>query len=49
MSGYTRDPVILEPERHGFKGGLVKPFDSRKLHEILARVMNSSTASRTAP
>ena len=27
MSGYANDPVVLEPERHGFKGVLAKPFD----------------------
>ena len=49
MSGYALDPVILEPERHGFKGVLTKPFDMGKLQENLSRVMYSSTASKTAP
>jgi len=39
MSGYMHDPVILEPECHGFKGALAKPFDVGTLQEILSRVM----------
>jgi CheY-like chemotaxis protein len=39
MSGYAQDPVILEPERHGFNGGLAKPFTGDQLQEILARIM----------
>jgi two-component system cell cycle sensor histidine kinase/response regulator CckA len=39
MSGYAKDPVVMEPERYGFKGVLAKPFDKLKLHEILARVL----------
>jgi CheY-like chemotaxis protein len=42
VSGYVNDPVILEPERHGFKGTLAKPFAAEKLQEILSRVMGSS-------
>jgi len=49
MSGYALDPVILEPERHGFKGVLTKPFDFEKLCENLTLVMCSSTASEAAP
>ena len=39
MSGYSDDPVVLEPERHGFNGVLPKPFDSKDLREVLARVL----------
>jgi CheY-like chemotaxis protein len=49
MSGYVLDPVMLEPERHGFKGVLTKPFDTEKLHANLSRVMYGSTASKPAP
>jgi len=49
MSGRVHDPVILEPERHGFKGALAKPFDVGKLQEILSRVMGSSPGSQAAP
>ena len=42
MSGYTLDPVIQEPERHGFKCALAKPFDVGALREILSQVMGSS-------
>jgi PAS domain S-box-containing protein len=39
MSGYAKDPVVMEPERYGFKGVLAKPFDKLQLQEILARVL----------
>jgi hypothetical protein len=39
VSGFANDAVVLEPERHGLKGVLPKPFDMVKLQEILARVM----------
>ena len=44
MSGYVDSPVILEPQRHGFKGAMPKPFDVDTLQEILARVMGSKAA-----
>jgi two-component system cell cycle sensor histidine kinase/response regulator CckA len=39
MSGYANDPAVLEPERYGFKGVLVKPFDRDSLRKVLARVL----------
>jgi two-component system cell cycle sensor histidine kinase/response regulator CckA len=39
MSGYVDNPVILEPEGHGFKEAMEKPFDARKLEEVLSGVM----------
>ncbi len=49
MSGYAIDPVILEPERHGFKATLAKPFDLGKLQETLGRVMGRPAESPVAP
>jgi CheY-like chemotaxis protein len=49
LSGHTQNLVMLEPERHGFKGVLTKPFVNGKLREHLARVMYSSTAGKNAP
>ena len=49
MSGYTLDPVMLEPERHGFKGVLTKPFDIEKLRANLSLVIYSSIVSKPAP
>jgi two-component system cell cycle sensor histidine kinase/response regulator CckA len=49
MSGYAHEPVLVEFERHGFKGGLAKPFDSAALEEILARVMGSGPDHQTTP
>jgi two-component system, cell cycle sensor histidine kinase and response regulator CckA len=39
MSGYANAPLVLEPERHGFKGVLAKPFDIVQLREVLSRVL----------
>lgn len=39
MSGYSNDPVIVDPGRHGFKGVLVKPFVGIKLQEFVAKAM----------
>jgi two-component system, cell cycle sensor histidine kinase and response regulator CckA len=41
MSGYADDPVLLEPEKHGFRGILRKPFESDSLRKALARVMGA--------
>ena len=46
MSGYIDNPVMLEPERHGFKEAMEKPFDARKLQEILSRVMGGSPGTK---
>ena len=46
MSGYIDSPVILEPERHGFKAALEKPFDAGKLQEIISRVMDGPPGSK---
>jgi CheY-like chemotaxis protein len=40
MSGYANDPVLLEPERYGFRDVLVKPFDTASLRKALARVLD---------
>jgi signal transduction histidine kinase/CheY-like chemotaxis protein len=39
MSGYTDDPVLLQPAKYGFSGTLRKPFESDSLREALAGVM----------
>ena len=49
MSGHLLDPAMQEPERHGFKGVLTKPFEREKLQENLARVMDRSPTSEPAP
>ena len=49
MSGYANDPLVLEPKRYGFKGVLPKPFESRHLQELLARVMGSGPGHLAAP
>jgi signal transduction histidine kinase/ActR/RegA family two-component response regulator len=49
MSGYAQEPVLVDYERHGFKGGLAKPFEFIALGEILARVMGESQDHGTTP
>jgi two-component system, cell cycle sensor histidine kinase and response regulator CckA len=39
MSGYSDDPVILEPKRYGFKAVLSKPFCRDTLQTVLACVV----------
>ena len=46
MSGYVDNLVILEPERHGFKEAMEKPFDAGKLLETLSRVMGGSPGTK---
>jgi CheY-like chemotaxis protein len=41
ISGDATDPVVLEPERYGFKGVVAKPFDKLKLQEMLSRVLGT--------
>lgn len=41
MSGYARDPVLVEHKRHGFKGALSKPFEQSELAALLAQLQKS--------
>lgn len=41
MSGYSEDPVLLNPQKYGFKGGLEKSFDVELLTATLSRVLES--------
>ncbi|MCI0534386.1 MAG: ATP-binding protein [Verrucomicrobiales bacterium] len=38
MSGYADDPILLEPDRYGFRAALAKPFTLEQLREVLARL-----------
>jgi len=46
ISGYAQDPVMLEPERHGFKAAVAKPFDVRRLQEVIAEVLGQPSGGR---
>jgi signal transduction histidine kinase/CheY-like chemotaxis protein len=46
MSGYVDSPVIMEPERYGFKCAMPKPFDRETLREALSLVMASELGSK---
>lgn len=43
VSGYTDDPMVLDPDSYGFKGVLVKPFGTVRLREILSHVLEHGT------
>ena len=49
MSGHLHHPVMLEPERHGFKVALAKPFEFEALRELLSRVRGEPPASKPTP
>jgi len=38
-SGYSNDPVLAEFKKFGFKGAMVKPFDTEKLKKVINRVL----------
>jgi CheY-like chemotaxis protein len=40
MSGYADNPVVLDPQRHGFRGVLAKPFNSVELKKVIDRAMS---------
>jgi two-component system, cell cycle sensor histidine kinase and response regulator CckA len=39
-SGHSRDPILLEPEKYGFKGALSKPFRIEELAKAVARILS---------
>ncbi|MBW7997762.1 MAG: response regulator [Candidatus Glassbacteria bacterium] len=41
-SGYSNDPVMSEPEKHGFRGVVPKPYRIEKLREVLQSVLNET-------
>jgi CheY-like chemotaxis protein len=38
VSGYADDPIIVDPERHGFQGALAKPHGIAALRGVLTAV-----------
>ena len=44
MTGYSTDPVLLDPESHWFKGGLAKPFSHDQLQKMISRLMDHRSA-----
>ncbi len=40
MTRHADDPALLESARHGFRGILVKPFQSEELRQALGRVLS---------
>jgi signal transduction histidine kinase/ActR/RegA family two-component response regulator len=49
MSGNILDPVMLEPKKYGFKGSLTKPFEARKLRDLISKVLASSAETKAEP
>jgi len=44
-SGYSSDPVMADYESYGFCAMVVKPFDSRELASVVARVLAGTPAA----
>ncbi|MGB6064011.1 MAG: response regulator [Desulfomonilaceae bacterium] len=44
-SGYSDDPVMAEPEKHGFIGVVAKPYDAHLLGEVIHRVITDTNRS----
>ena len=42
MSGYSEDPVLINPERYGFKAGIEKTFDIDQLTRTITQVLTSA-------
>lgn len=38
-SGYSDDPAMADPERHGFRAGIPKPYTMETLREVLGRLV----------
>ena len=38
-SGYSEDPVVSNPTRHGFTDRIIKPYRKNDLTELMVRVM----------
>jgi signal transduction histidine kinase/CheY-like chemotaxis protein len=47
-SGYSSDPVMADFETYGFCAMVVKPFDSRELASVVARVLGAGVPSAPA-
>jgi CheY-like chemotaxis protein len=41
MSGYSEDPAMLDPGRHGFHGMIPKPFVSAQMRDIITQAMGA--------
>jgi two-component system, cell cycle sensor histidine kinase and response regulator CckA len=46
-SGYSGDPVMADPQAHGFTTGLTKPFTIDELSAAIARVLAARAARRS--
>jgi PAS domain S-box-containing protein len=44
MSGYSENPVMNAPERHGFNGSIRKPFSMSELSTALDRLLKKRTS-----
>ncbi len=44
-SGYSEDPVLINPEEYGFRGAIRKPFLIEELGAVLEEVMNEDPIS----
>jgi CheY-like chemotaxis protein len=38
-SGYSTDPIMVDPQAYGFAGGIAKPFDLAAMQKILSSIV----------
>ncbi|MEZ5300480.1 MAG: response regulator [Verrucomicrobiales bacterium] len=39
FSGYSNDPIMADPAKHGFNGSLQKPFEPAELSALLQQIL----------
>jgi CheY-like chemotaxis protein len=42
-SGYSGDPIMADPQKHGFTASICKPFTKAELSELLEKYLNTET------
>ncbi|MEW6221342.1 MAG: response regulator, partial [Thermodesulfobacteriota bacterium] len=47
-SGYSSDPILAEPRRHGFAAVVLKPYDLAELGRVLDRVLGNGAWQKSA-
>jgi len=48
-SGYSRDPVLADFKKHGFRAALAKPYQVQQLSQVLHDLLDVARPARPAP
>jgi len=48
-SGYSNDPVLAEPQKYGFKGMVIKPYEIEAIGKVLSQVLKAKGAKGVRP